>query len=267
MSFLAKIIDTKQAQVQQDKQVVPFKEIEAVARTTSPPRRTRAALEKAARTGYGLIAEIKKASPSKGVIRSDFVPADLAREYAFGGASCLSVLTDEVYFQGSKEDLQAVRAVSDLPILRKDFLLDPYQVAETRALGADCALLILAALEDSLAAELDAAISEWKMDTLVEVHSDKEMERALLMGSRLIGINNRDLDTFETNLATTERLAKMAPDDVLLVSESGITCAADLARLAAAGVRNFLVGETLMRSDDVSAATHALLAQPTTSEY
>ena len=261
--ILKKIVDDKRRHVAACQARWSLASVFGAARQASPVRGFRdrlvAATTDASTGGYALIAEIKKASPSKGLIRADFDPAGLARAYAAGGATCLSVLTDVPYFQGDDAYLVAARAACDLPVLRKDFMLDAYQVAESRALGADCILLIMAALEDARAADLEAAAVAFGMDVLIEVHDEQEMERALKLKSPLLGINNRDLKTLKVDLAVTERLAAMAPPDRLLVCESGLDGRADLDRMARSGARCFLIGESLMRQSDVTAATRRLM--------
>ena len=257
---LAEICTEKRAHVARRKAVVSEAALLGGVAGAPPLQPFAAALEQHLAEGrYGLIAEIKKASPSAGLIRSDFDPPTLARAYKAGGASCLSVLTDAPYFQGSDDDLGAARGAVQLPVLRKDFIVDPYQILESRHIGADCVLLIMAALSDEIAAELAAAAAELGLDVLAEVHDGVELDRALRLDVRLIGINNRNLKTLVTDLETTERLAPEVPAERIVVAESGIRRAEDLDRLAAAGAHCFLVGESLMREADVTAATRRLL--------
>lgn len=256
--LLARICDTTRTEVARRRRERTIADLDRDAAAQTPPRGFRAALDAA--SGFGLIAEVKKASPSKGVIRADFDPAAHARAYQAGGAACLSVLTDAPYFMGHEEYLVAARAACDLPVLRKDFMVSPWQVAEARSLGADAILVIMAVLDDGAAAEIEAAALERGMDVLVEVHDAAELDRALRLRSRLIGVNNRDLRDFSVDFARTYELVGRAPAGCTFVAESGLTGPADLAGMAAHGVRCFLVGETLMRADDVEAATRALLA-------
>lgn len=259
MNKLEEICAVKRIEVERRKGLTSAADLAQRAGQASAPRGFAKALANASQSGFGLIAEIKRASPSKGLIRADFDPPAHATAYKAGGAACLSVLTDVPYFQGHDDFLVGARAACDLPCLRKDFMVDVWQVAESRALGADAILIIVAALDDATMADIEAAALDMQMDVLIEVHDEAEMERALKLRSPLIGVNNRDLRSFETDIATTERLVGMIPQGYIAVSESGIYTHADCQRLSQRGVRSFLVGESLMRQDDIAAATRSLL--------
>ena len=261
-TILDAIKEYKLIEIERDKKLISRNDIEELAKTASPVRKFCEAIKLAQQTGYGLIAEIKKASPSKGLIREDFNPEELAKAYEKGGATCLSVLTDKPSFMGDKAYLTSARSSSNLPTLRKDFMYDTYQVIEARALNADCILIIMASVSDQQAKELEHAATLWNMDVLIEVHDEIELERAMNLNSPMIGINNRNLKTFKTSTDTTKRLSQLLPSERLIISESGLFSNDDLRSMARVGVRSFLVGESLMRQDDVTEATQRILENP-----
>ena len=261
---LARILEIKREHVKKCKESMPHSHLISSLSKTFITKSFSKALKNSSKEGYGLIAEIKKASPSKGLIRKHFIPTEIALAYEKGGASCLSVLTDEPFFQGKNEFLASVRKVSSLPILRKDFMIDQYQITESRFLGADCILLIMAALDDKLASDLEDCALDLGMEVLVEVHNQEELERALNLKTDLIGVNNRNLKTMVTDLSTTEDLASLVPKNKLLISESGLNTVNDLSRMANAGARCFLIGESLMRQQDLETATRLILSKPKT---
>ena len=259
---LTQICEEKRVYVESCKSRIPVSSLQEMVKNGSETRGFLKALSHSSRDSYGLIAEIKKASPSAGLIRPGFDPKGLAKEYQLGGATCLSVLTDTPYFQGEDEHLTIAKSAIDIPVLRKDFIIDPYQVVEARAIGADCILLIMAQLDIGLARELEALALELEMDVLIEIHSAEELNQAMKLKSRLIGINNRNLKTLKTDIRTTVQLAPMVPSDYLLVCESGLKTASDLALMAKSGPRCFLIGEALMSQSDVQAAVKKILANP-----
>ena len=261
-TILDTIKEYKLKEIERDKKLISTSDIEELAKSALPVRKFFEAIKLAQKTGYGLIAEIKKASPSKGLIREDFNPEELAKAYEKGGATCLSVLTDKPSFMGDKAYLTSARSSSNLPTLRKDFMYDTYQVIEARALNADCILIIMASVSDQQAKELEHAAISWNMDVLIEVHDEIELERAMNLNSPMIGINNRNLKTFETSTDTTKRLSQLLPSERLIISESGLFSNYDLRSMARLGVRSFLIGESLMRQDDVTEATQRILENP-----
>lgn len=260
-SVLDAICERKRLHVEERKKLFPLEDIKALAALQPPPRGFIQALKEMSRCGPALIAELKKASPSKGLIRADFNPAEIAAIYETAGAACLSVLTDEPYFQGHDEYLKIVKTASKLPVLRKDFMIDPYQIFESRALGADCILLIMAALDDALARQLYNFAKDLGMDVLIEIHNEEELEHALMLSPEMIGVNNRNLKTLEVDIRTSYDLAEKMPADTLKIAESGLSGHIEISSLQAAGYKGFLVGESLMREPDIAAAVASLLGK------